>query len=221
MLIKIAGNLPVKLGFIELSNCLVGQSPAEIIKILNSITASGVLSDEPVVQQIRQLFRSVGIDPTHYRPSSEALLRRAQKGEPVRSINSMVDVNNICSMEYHLPFGCYDADKIVGDIKIRLGKVDEEYDGVAKKISIADKLCSADDLGAFGSPISDSARTKVTEQTKNVLVLAFGHTTTPDDHILSALRRFCALCATFSICPAVSMPDHNHLRRGSTNEPLE
>ena len=39
------------------------------------------LSSDPVVAGVRALFRAAGCDPTRYRPSSEALLRRLLKGE--------------------------------------------------------------------------------------------------------------------------------------------
>src|SRR5207247_2419780 len=42
----------------------------------------------------RKLYRKFGTDPTRTRPSSEALLRRVKKGEPLPRINSLVDVAN-------------------------------------------------------------------------------------------------------------------------------
>ena len=217
-MIRIEKNLPVKIGWLEFT-APVGLQTGELLQRCATQAAEQFattpLSEDSIVQQVRQLFRAVGIDPTKYRPSSEALLRRAIKGEPVRSINAMVDINNICSMEYRLPFGCYDLDHIVGeDITIRLGENHEEYTGVAKQISIGGKLCCADAVGPFGSPISDSARTKVTETTKQVLVLAFGHTTTQDEHITAALDRFTSL--SFDALT----PTDSHLRRGlATGQP--
>ena len=96
-------------------------------------------------------------------------------------------------METGLPFGCYDATALTGEITIRLGLVGEQYQGVAKSIDIANKLCAADSLGAFGSPISDSDRTKTTPTTTNILVLCFSHTDTPVQYLQTALSRFIEL----------------------------
>ena len=63
------------------------------------------------------MYKRVGIDPTRRRPSSEALLRRVRKGEPLPRINAMVDVCNWCSLESQLPFGLYDASHISGDCR--------------------------------------------------------------------------------------------------------
>jgi DNA/RNA-binding domain of Phe-tRNA-synthetase-like protein len=38
------------------------------------------LSHVPGVQAVRATYRAIGVDPTKYRPSSEALLHRVLKG---------------------------------------------------------------------------------------------------------------------------------------------
>ena len=75
------------------------------------------------------MYKRVGLDPTKRRPSSEALLRRVRKGDPLPRINSMVDVCNWCSLEFQLPYGLYDAAQIEGDVVLRLGREGESYPG--------------------------------------------------------------------------------------------
>lgn len=193
-------NLPVQVGYLWLSGCQNALPNLACQEALQTATTQAQqrfigrqLSADPTIQQIRQLFRAVDIDPTRYRPSGEALLRRALKGEAVRSINPLVDCNNIVSMETGLPFGCYDAAHVVGEITIRLGLPHEQYQGVAKPIDITHKLCAADRIGAFGSPISDSDRTKITTSSAAVLVLGFGLSTTPTNIVLAAMQRFADL----------------------------
>src|SRR5688572_33506415 len=77
------------------------------------------------IAAVRTMYKRVGIDPTKRRPSSEALLRRVRKGDPLPRINSMVDVCNWCSLEFQLPYGLYDFAHIVGDIELRLGREGE------------------------------------------------------------------------------------------------
>ena len=45
-------------------------------------------------EEVRTMYKRVGLDPTRRRPSSEALLRRVRKGEPLPRVHSMVDVRN-------------------------------------------------------------------------------------------------------------------------------
>src|SRR4051812_38893953 len=56
------------------------------------------LSSDPTVAAVRSLFRAAGCDPTRYRPSSEALLRRLLKGEDLPAIHPFVDINNCLSV---------------------------------------------------------------------------------------------------------------------------
>ena len=123
---------------------------------------------------VRTMYKRVGIDPTKRRPSSEALLRRVRKGDPLPRINSMVDVCNWCSLELQLPYGLYDSAQIDGDVVLRLGLEGESYPGIRKDdVNVAGRITLADKLGPFGNPTSDSARTMVTTATRQALVLVF------------------------------------------------
>jgi DNA/RNA-binding domain of Phe-tRNA-synthetase-like protein len=123
----------------------------------------------------RSLYRALGIDPTKTRPSSEALLRRVRRGEPLPKINTVVDIGNWCSVEVQLPYGLYDLDRIVPPVEIRRGRDGEAYAGIRKDVVHLDgRLVVADATGPFGNPTSDSARTMVTAEARRVLVVVFG-----------------------------------------------
>jgi len=127
-----------------------------------------------VTAAVRTMYKRVGLDPTKTRPSSEALLRRARKGDELPRINSLVDVINWCSLESQLSFGLYDLDRIHGHVTLRLGRDGESYPGIRKDaVHVAGRLTLADDLGPFGNPTSDSARTMVTTATTRALVVIF------------------------------------------------
>ena len=127
-----------------------------------------------ITASVRSMYKRVGLDPTRYRPSSEALLRRVRRGDALPRVNSLVDVINWCSVESQLPFGLYDASRITGPVVLRLGKDGESYPGIRKDdVHVGGRLVLADDLGAFGNPSSDSDRTKVTEATTQALVVIF------------------------------------------------
>jgi DNA/RNA-binding domain of Phe-tRNA-synthetase-like protein len=124
--------------------------------------------------QVRAMYKKVGIDPTKTRPSSEALLRRIRRGDPFPRINGVVDVINWTSVETQLSFGVYDLDKIQGDVTLRIGRDGEEYAGIRKDtVHVGGRLALVDAAGPFGNPTSDSARTMVTTDAKRVLVVVF------------------------------------------------
>ena len=127
-----------------------------------------------ITAAVRTMYKRVGIDPTKTRPSSEALLRRVRRGDELPRVNSLVDIINWCSLESQLSFGLYDLDRIQGDVTLRLGRDGESYPGIRKDaVHVAGRLTLADDLGPFGNPTSDSARTMVTTATTRALVVIF------------------------------------------------
>jgi DNA/RNA-binding domain of Phe-tRNA-synthetase-like protein len=136
---------------------------------------AAVRTNPPVeVTAVRTMYKRVGLDPTKTRPSSEALLRRVRKGDTLPRINSMVDVCNWCSLEFQLPYGLYDADRIDGDVELRLGRAGESYAGIRKDdVRVENRITLADRLGPFGNPTSDSARTMVTTSTSRGLLVVF------------------------------------------------
>jgi DNA/RNA-binding domain of Phe-tRNA-synthetase-like protein len=137
---------------------------------------------------VRAMYRAVGLDPTRRRPSSEALLRRVARGEGLPRINSLVDVCNWCSLEMQLPYGLYDLDRVVGDIALRIGRPTEQYAGIRKDVvHVEGRLTLADDLGPFGNPSSDSARTMVTLSTTRALALIFAPRQLPAAQVATAL----------------------------------
>ena len=126
-------------------------------------------SDEtPSIDRARELYRRFGTDPTRMRPSSEALLRRIKKGDPLPRINSLVDVANAMSVQLQVPVGLYDLDKVKGEeLVIRLGQKGESYEGIGKeRVSVAGRICVADSDGPCGNPSADSARTMITTDTE-------------------------------------------------------
>lgn len=132
-------------------------------------------NEVPPVARARELYRRFGLDPTRVRPSSEALLRRLKKGEPMPRINSLVDVANALSVQLQVPVGLYDLDKVKGDeLVIRLGKEGEGYTGIGKEhVKVAGRICVADAEGPCGNPSADSARTMITTDTERAAWVYF------------------------------------------------
>jgi DNA/RNA-binding domain of Phe-tRNA-synthetase-like protein len=123
---------------------------------------------------VRTMYKRVGLDPTKTRPSNEALLRRVRKGQSLPRVNSLVDVINWCSVEFQLPYGLYDREQIRGGVVLRLGHDGEEYSGIRKDtVHVDGRITLVDDLGPFGNPTSDSARTMVTTATTEAMVVVF------------------------------------------------
>jgi DNA/RNA-binding domain of Phe-tRNA-synthetase-like protein len=122
----------------------------------------------------RDLYHRIGVDPTKLRPSSEALLRRVLRGASLPQINSLVDINNWCSLEFLLPIGLHDVGRVVGGLVLRRGEPGEGYDAIGKGwYGVEGRLVAADDRGPCGSPTSDSQRTMITPETTRCLMIVY------------------------------------------------
>ena len=131
----------------------------------------GVLGS-PQVEATRAAYKALGKDPARYRNSAEALLRRVVGGKGLPEINAVVDVINLVSVESRLPVGLYDLGHVVGEIVFRTGKSGETYKGIGKyDLNLEGLPVFADTVGPHGSATSDSERTMVTPETKEVLAV--------------------------------------------------
>jgi len=151
------------------------------------------------VAPTRTMYKRIGLDPTKTRPSSEALLRRVLKGDPLPRVNSLVDVCNWCSVEFQLPYGLYDRAHVEGTVSLRLGRDGESYPGIRKdEVHVGGRMTLADDRGAFGNPTSDSARTMVTTATTSALVVVFAPRELQMDWLVPVLDTTVARMAEFA-----------------------
>jgi DNA/RNA-binding domain of Phe-tRNA-synthetase-like protein len=189
----------LRLGVLAFDGVTIVEGDARLDVRLS--TAERLVRERPPDESaaVRMMYRRVGLDPTRRRPSSEALLRRVRRGEGLPRINSQVDVCNWCSLEFQLPYGLYDLDRVSGPMTLRLGHEGESYAGIRKdEVHVAGRITLADDLGPFGNPSSDSARTMVTTTSTRVLMVVFTPADVPDAKLAEVLerssertRRFC------------------------------
>ena len=75
------------------------------------------------IQATRRIYKLCGKDPSRYRPSGEALVRRVLQGKSLYQIDTLVDLINLASMKYGYSIGAFDADKFSGDtLTLGIGK---------------------------------------------------------------------------------------------------
>jgi DNA/RNA-binding domain of Phe-tRNA-synthetase-like protein len=131
------------------------------------------LSAQPTVAAVRGLFRAAGCDPTRYRPSSEALLRRLLKGEDLPAIHPFVDLNNALSVELAVPCCVARHGSFAPPVVLRSGKPGESYESLRGPFNLEGKPLLADAEGPFGTPITDSQRVKVEDGTLRAWMVAY------------------------------------------------
>jgi len=93
----------------------------------------------------------------------------------IRSINNIVDISNFVMLELGQPTHAFDADKLNGDINVRLARDGEKFlalDGKTYSLK-PDNLLVADQERAVGiGGVMGGEETGVTDSTKNILLEA-------------------------------------------------
>ncbi|HVQ30103.1 MAG TPA: phenylalanine--tRNA ligase beta subunit-related protein [Vicinamibacteria bacterium] len=171
----------VRLGVVVLEDVSVREGDPALVAEVDGYCAElrqkygeGKSAEVPGASDARTLYKAVGLDPTKYRPSNEALLRRALKGEALYRINTLVDALNLSSLRFQLPFGLYDLARIEPPVTLRKGMAGESYEGIRKgPVHVDGRPVLSDAKGPFGNPTSDSARTMITLEAKAALVVAY------------------------------------------------
>ena len=134
--------------------------------------------DDPVFRSYRDLYWTFGMDPTKLRVSSEALLRRVLNGLNLWRISDLVDVANLASAYHKLPIGLIDDSKRRGDLVVRTATKGEIFTRIGgKEIQCRGReIVVADDekIICFGYATHDSEGTKVTKDSRRVLLLLYG-----------------------------------------------
>src|SRR5580692_11681047 len=155
---------------------LLSEMQACVDEILKLPYPRGVLESGGITAT-RAAYKALGKDPARYRGSAEALLRRVAAGKGLPQINAVVDVINLVSVESRLSIGLYDLAHVSGDIVFRAGLAGESYKGIGKyDLNLEGLPVFCDQFGPHGSPTSDSERTMVTAETKQVMgiIISFG-----------------------------------------------
>lgn len=126
-----------------------------------------------IIKDTRSAYKICGKEPSRYRPSAEALLRRLRTKKELYEINNVVDAINLMSISTHFSIGGFDLDQIQGDIVCDVGD-SEPYEAIGRgHLNIEFMPGLRDKTGFFGTPTSDSVRTMVTSNTKTLLLVFY------------------------------------------------
>lgn len=157
------------------------------------------VKDISAIAATRSVYKACGKDPSRYRPSSEALIRRMLQGKQLYQIDTLVDLINLASITYGYSIGGFDADKFDGDtLTLGVGREGEPYEGIGRgMLNIAGLPVYRDATGGVGTPTSDNERTKMTLGTRRLVALVNGYDGNEHDVqataqlIIDLVTRFC------------------------------
>jgi DNA/RNA-binding domain of Phe-tRNA-synthetase-like protein len=111
-----------------------GPSPEKLVHMLRSAEASvankttiETITEFPHIKAWREAYKAFGAKPSEFRSSVEAMARRALRGDQLPSINALVDIGNIVSLQHLVPVGGHSMDDLSENISLRLASGDENF----------------------------------------------------------------------------------------------
>jgi DNA/RNA-binding domain of Phe-tRNA-synthetase-like protein len=81
----------------------------------------------PIIQNYRDTMQKAGINPNKYPSSTEAMLKRVLKGSALPTINALVDLCNVVSLENQISLGGHDLRDIHDDLCVCFSKGTERF----------------------------------------------------------------------------------------------
>lgn len=163
----------------------------------------------PAIDATRRAYKACGKEPNRYRPSAEALCRRAVKGLDLYRTDALIDLINLLSLLTGHSIGGFDSDAFAGDtLTLGIGRPGEPYEAIGRgELNIEGLPVFRDAVGGVGTPTSDNERTKLSPSTRHIAMTInlYG----PGEHStaeIEALTR--RLLTTYAAATDISVSQH-------------
>lgn len=85
------------------------------------------LRSVPNIQDYRETMEKAGLNPNKYTVSTEAMLKRVLKGNPLPNINALVDLCNVVSLQNQISLGGHDLRDLHEDLSVCFSKGTEQF----------------------------------------------------------------------------------------------
>lgn len=138
------------------------------------------LPQDPKIEVWRKAYTAFGAKPKEHKSSVENLYRLVLGGGSLRHINNLVDIYNFVSLKHMLPVGGEDIDAMRGDLALTFAGANEVLvlllGDKEPRAPHAGEVIYKDDVGALCRRWNwrEAARTKLTESTKNAVLVIVG-----------------------------------------------
>ena len=172
----------------------------------------GMAKNTPELKQIDEIFRACGVKPRKHSSSVHRLYHSAIKRNTFPAINNLVDAYNLVSLETRCTLGAHDIDRFTAPCTLKLTTGMEQFIplGQADTAEVAPNEFSyidGDNRMMCRLNILQGDFSKVTESTKQAMVIIEGSVahsesdlTSAVDRCLELIERFCG-CRGQVICP--------------------
>lgn len=195
----------IVLGGVEVaaaSSELRSSIDCEVKAIQGSYSTTSEIRAIPEIAKQYEILRKVGVKPRSHPPSTQKLLEFALKRGTLPAVNNLVDAYNLVSLRTKCSLGAHDLDCLEVPVELRLFRGDESFQplgsgedsqvtpGEFGYVDAANRvICRLDSLQAEFS--------KVTQNTKNVLLIVESTTVHEPEHLESVFHETMATVQKF------------------------
>lgn len=177
----------------EASTSLLLASAASEVK--KTLSHAGSLNEEPSIAEWRAIYRRLGLKPSEFRSSIEALVRRAVSDKKIETGVPIVDFYNSYSLAHLACMGGYDVDKLDAcEIWLRHCKPEEDkfypLGGKSEDFPMKSTLVSytiSNEICCWALNCRDSIRTSLSDATDHAIFFAEGITSGQIERAKAAL----------------------------------
>ena len=171
-------------------------------KLLEKETVDTIKEDQ-TIQGFYDLHQKVQIPKRKNLPASENLLKTLIKKQAFYSINPVVDIYNVISMETRLALGAHDIDHVDGNLTLRLTNGSERFiplgqdESKTVPVGVYSYIDDSNDIVCY-LEIRQVDKTKITSQSTNIFYIVQGNMNTSQafvdevaNHLIEITTHFC------------------------------
>lgn len=150
--------------------------------------------EDSILEGYHILHDKSGVKRRKNTPSSENLIKTLLKHRDIPFINTVVDIYNVISMESRLCIAAHNMNKIQGNLTVKFSTGTERYIPLGQKEPVPmnpHEYCYCDDTNEVlcRLEIRQVNKTKIDEETVNVLYIIEGNKATEDDFLLKIMQK--------------------------------
>jgi len=175
----------------------------EVEDYINLNFTPEALSKHEMISPWRTVYSEFGSKPSKYHSSIEALMRRILKGNKIPLVSKLVDLYNYLSLKHLIPMGSDDIDKVDGDILLTFAEGSEKFAPLGSPDVIEnpdkDEVVYKDSSKILCRKWNwrDSDETKITEDSKNVILYVEGLPPISRKKLISVCKELAELITAF------------------------
>lgn len=182
------------------SNELKKYIDEHIQKLLAKETLETINDD--IIQGFYDLHKVVNVPKRKNPPASENLLKILVKKQTAFSINPVVDIYNLISMETRLALGAHDVDHIDGNMNLRITKGNENFIPLGQsepkpvKEGVYSYIDDSNDVLCY-LEIRQVDKTKITSDSKNIFYIVQGNLNTSQEYVDNVAKKLIEVTTHF------------------------